>query len=476
MEHLTRAERALVAAYGGDVYLVGGAVRDPLLESLHGIPAVGKDRDLVIIGQTPENVQETLSRIGPFVRAGASFPVFKLTVDGEDYDIALGRKERSTGPGHSDFDVYYGPDVTLADDLTRRDFKATSMARRLADDTLFHLPGAMEDLRDLVLSPCGPTTMAEDPDRILRAAQFAARFGFRLSAETRAQARENLALLDSLPGERIATEMDKAMLRAASPSVFFRTLQDLGALERFLPEVSAGFGVAQRADFHAFDVFGHTMAALDASRPTRLDRYAALLHDIGKPHTIGMGGDGRFFGHDMVGAEMVQGLVSRLRLPTELGAAVESLARHHMYATDARIGDAALRRFARSVGPDLVENLLALRAADTDGCGLPRERERAQDAAFHDRLRNVMMERPVLELGRLAVNGRDVIGILIERGLKPPGYAGDREVGELLASALERVLERPADNDRDVLLAGLHETLDGRIRTAERAQDLALER
>lgn len=310
-------------------YLVGGAVRDKLL----GLPC--GDRDYVVVGETPASMLAA-----GFQTVGKDFPVFLHPQTGEEY--ALARTERKSARGHRGFVVHASPDVTLEDDLVRRDFTINAIAED-SDGRLIDPHGGARDLEARVLRHVGPA-FAEDPLRVLRAARFMARFaahGFTVAPETTALMREMVAAgeLSELTPERVWKELVGA-LRASRPSAFLRTLRDCGALAVVLPEVDALYGVPQRAEFHPeVDTGLHIELVCDmAARIAPGDDvvgFAALVHDLGKALTPAEEWPKHVL-HEQRGLDPVKALCRRLKVPTAhrdlaLGACREHLNIHRLH-------------------------------------------------------------------------------------------------------------------------------------------------
>jgi len=300
-------------------YIVGGAVRDELL----GRPSA--DRDYVVVGATPE----TMLAAG-FRAVGKDFPVFLHPQTHEEY--ALARTERKSGHGYHGFTFHAAPDVTLEQDLARRDLTINAMARG-EDGDLVDPFGGRRDLEAKILRHVGPA-FAEDPVRILRLARFAARFDdFTVAPETLALMRGmvDCGEADHLVAERVWQELAKG-LSEAKPSRMFEVLRDCGALARLLPEVEALFGVPQRADYHPeIDAGVHTMMVIDQSARHGFPlpvRFAALTHDLGKATTPA---DilPRHLGHEQRSATLVEALCARLRVPNDCRDLALIMARHH---------------------------------------------------------------------------------------------------------------------------------------------------
>jgi len=300
------------------IYRVGGAVRDALL----GLPV--QDTDWVVVGGTPE---EMAAR--GFRPVGKDFPVFLHPDTHEEY--ALARTERKTARGYKGFSVYAAPDVTLEQDLLRRDFTVNAMAQ---DDAgkLIDPYGGMDDLKAGILRHVSEA-FAEDPVRILRAARFVARFGFTIAPETLALMRAMVdnGEVDALVAERVWQELARGMMEE-KPSRFFTTLRACGALHKILPEVDALFGVPQPAQYHPeIDCGLHTMLVLDAAADagaTLEVRFAALTHDLGKgttpPDILP-----RHIGHEARSVDLLKGVCQRLRVPGECCDLGLLVARYH---------------------------------------------------------------------------------------------------------------------------------------------------
>jgi putative nucleotidyltransferase with HDIG domain len=456
----TRTDRVLIDAFGADVFVIGGPVRDKLRSLFHGIPYAPKDHDYVVVGHTLAEVRERLGRMGRLDAVGASFGVLKLTLPDEPtVDVALPRRERSTGPGHRDFEVESGPMIGIEEDQARRDFLMNAVAVRLLTGEVIAHPGALDDIRDKRISVInGRQSFLDDPLRMLRAAQFAARFAFEIAPETRTLMREGAGLIRSVAPERISEELNKMFTRSARPSDGVRILHDTDLLPLVIPGLERGAGVEQNR-YHAYDVLEHGLATLDASRASLESRWAAILHDIGKPATRSphkSGSGYTFYNHEHVGAEMAQQILRGLRFPNSFTATVTRLVANHMYVADPDMAEPAIKRFINRVGPDLLEAQFELRRADKIGSGIERDDSLARNARFEARVHDIMARQPPLGLKDLAVDGRDVITALVESGLKPAGYRQGREIGHVLGLLREQVIERPELNTRDALAAAIH--------------------
>ncbi len=291
------------------IYLVGGAVRDQLLQ----IPI--KDRDYMVVGATPEQMLS----LG-YTQVGKDFPVFLHPQTGQEY--ALARTERKTAKGYQGFSCYAAPDVTVEDDLLRRDLTINAIAQ---DDKghLIDPYGGLQDIENRTLRHVSDAFI-EDPLRVLRVARFAARFhhmGFSIAPETMALMQKIAASgeLDALTPERIFTELDKA-LSTCSPQIFFEVLRESHALKILFPEIDALFGVPQPEQWHPeIDTGIHTLMVVEQAALLSDDnavRFAALVHDLGKAlspkaHLP------KHHGHGQKGLAPIKALCQRLRVPNE---------------------------------------------------------------------------------------------------------------------------------------------------------------
>ena len=431
---------------GGAVYSVGGRVRDEVLGELGRPQPPAADLDYLITGLELSDVIERLRQRGSAELVGASFGVVKFTVDGSTVDVALPRRERPIGPHHRDFEVQSAPDVPVEDDLARRDFRINMMARRLADGALVDPYGGREDLEAHRLDITRPEVFEEDPLRILRGAQFAARFELTPTPAAMSAMRDAAPRLPSVSADRMADEMTKLLTRAERPSIGFEILREAGALTYVMPELLEGWAVEQN-EFHRYTVYYHSLRTVDAIRKDLILRLAALLHDIGKPRTKS---GPHFYRHELVGTEMTLKILERLRFGRDVGLRVSHLVRHHMFSTDDAMSDAAIRRFISRVGTDAIEGLFALRKADVVASGLP-ERNPAELDRFAGRVRRELAGSTAFGVPQLAIDGRTVIEEMVALGLAPADFRGDERVGDALRHLLDAVLDDPTKNETSML-------------------------
>jgi len=320
-------------------YLVGGAVRDRLLGRPSG------DRDWVVVGSTPQ----AMGALG-YMPVGKDFPVFLHPQTKEEY--ALARTERKSGHGYHGFQVHASPDVTLEEDLARRDLTINAMAQD-DDGHVIDPYGGQRDLRERVLRHVSPA-FAEDPVRILRLARFAARFhDFGVAEDTVVLMRKMVEAgeVDHLVAERVWQELARGLMED-KPSRMFEVLRDCGALARLLPEVDRLWGVPQRADYHPeVDTGVHLMMVMDMSARLHTSlavRYACLGHDLGKgttpPDVLP-----RHLGHEGRSALLLKQVNERLRVPVDCRELADVVAREHgnVHRSDALNAPAVLRLLER---------------------------------------------------------------------------------------------------------------------------------
>ncbi len=306
-----------------EIFLVGGAVRDELL----GLEP--KEHDWVVVGATPEQLQSQ-----GYKQVGKDFPVFLHPKTHEEY--ALARTERKTAPGYHGFTVHAAPDVTLEEDLLRRDLTVNAIAK-VNDGRLIDPFNGQQDLANKLLRHVSPA-FSEDPVRILRVARFAARFahlGFTVAPETNQLMRDMVKTgeVDALVAERVWAETERA-LGEQTPARFFEVLRDCGALEKLFPEIDRLFGVPQPEKHHPeIDTGVHTMMVLEQAAGLSADtsvRFAALVHDLGKGATPENEWP-KHIAHEERGVPLVEALCERLRVPKNYRELAIAVTRYHLH-------------------------------------------------------------------------------------------------------------------------------------------------
>ena len=442
-----------VRAAGGRALLVGGCVRDDLMG---GQP---KDWDVEVYGIEPVRLRELLDAFGTVNVVGEAFTVYKL---GAHLDVSLPRRERKTGRGHRAFFIEGDPEMTFAEAASRRDFTINAILQDPATGEIIDPFKGREDIQRKILRVVSLDTFSEDSLRVLRAAQFAARFEFDIEPQSVELSRA-IDLTD-LPAERIWGEMEKLLLRAQNPSTGLRWLRDLGAIDQLFPEIGALIDVPQDSEWHPEgDVFVHTLLVIDRARELIDDlsyprqvtvMLAALAHDFGKPATTQfIDGRLRSRGHEEAGVEPALSFLDKLNLHTidgyDVRAQVVALVRDHLkpgeyFKGREEVGDGAFRRLARKCELDLLYRVAKADSLGRNADWIPREKWYDAEAQewFIERARelDVASTAPApLFLGRH----------LLEMGLQPgPG------IGEITRAIYEM-------------------QLDGRVQTLEEAKSAA---
>ncbi|NIP44572.1 MAG: HDIG domain-containing protein [candidate division Zixibacteria bacterium] len=428
----------------GNLYEVGGCVRDSLL----GMGIAEKDRDYLVTKVEFEKLVKLLKKHGHVDLVGKSFGVIKFTSsnNGSDhqvtYDIALPRSEFSTGVGHRDFQVDFDHTLPIEEDLKRRDFTINAIARNLRDNELVDPYGGREDLKHGLIRMLAPNTFEDDPLRMLRAVQFAARFEFEIEPQTFEAIRQNAGLISAVSPERIQEELNKLLTRAKKPSKGFILMEQTKLLQVILPELAVGVGVDQPGGYHAHDVFMHSLYTVDELPQDNLElRLAGLLHDIAKPQTKQMRNDkANFYGHDQQGAKMAVEFLQRLRYSNQVIKDVKVLIKEHMFTSE--MSDKGLRRLIKRAGIDRIYDLLELRRADVRAQGMGNTTPEIDE--LEGRIRSELEEQVPLGVKQLAVDGGD---IMKEFDIPPSPL-----VGEILSHLLEIVLDYPEKNNKEVLI------------------------
>lgn len=420
-----RAILATLAEAGHEAVLVGGAVRDLLL----GLTP--HDWDLATSAR-PDEIR-ALFPDGRAVGAGRATGTVLIPREGALYEVTAYRAG------------------SLEGDLARRDFTIDAMAATPGGRLIDPL-GGRRDLAHGVLRACGrpEDRLEEDPLRMLRAVRLAAQFNLELDP---ALARAIGALaprLSAVAPERIGAEFGR-LLVTDRPAWGMQRLRELGLLAQFAPELLEMVGVEQNR-YHRFPVWEHALMALALVPPVLHLRLAALLHDVAKPRCLSVdeAGERHFYRHEVIGAEMADALLRRLRFDGETRARAVHLVRVHMdLHLDGPATDAALRRMIRRIGVEHLDDLVQLRRADRLASGTREGDLGPETMALLDGIRRVLAEDAALKVTDLAVDGHDVMAAF--------GRGPGRYVGEALEALLEEVLEHPERNRREVLLARLQE-------------------
>jgi tRNA nucleotidyltransferase (CCA-adding enzyme) len=440
---------------GGRALLVGGCVRDELMGNQP------KDWDVEIYGIEPARLRELLDAFGQVNIVGEAFTVYKV---GAHLDVSLPRRERKTGRGHRAFFIEGDPEMSFDEATSRRDFTINAILQDPLTGEVIDPCGGRDDLERWIIRAVSPDTFGEDSLRVLRAAQFAARFEFRVEPETVSLCRA--IDLSDLPSERVWGEIEKLLLRAQRPSIGLGWLHALGVLDQLFPEIKVLIEVPQDPEWHPEgDVFVHTRLVVDRAReliddlpyPKKITvMLAALAHDFGKPATTEfIDGRLRSRGHEEAGVDPTLSFLDRLNIHTldgyDVRAQVVALVRDHLkpgeyFKKRDEVGDGAFRRLARKCELDLLYRVAKADSLGRNADWVPREQWYSSEAQewFINRTRELEVESSApapLLLGRH----------LLELGLIP----GPR-IGEITRAVYEM-------------------QLDGRVRSLEDAKEAARE-
>ncbi len=449
-----------------DAYLVGGGIRDALL----GLP--GKDFDVEVFGLDVEQLADLLRPFGRVDLVGRSFGVVKLSIGGAIHDFAIPRRDSKTGPGHRGFDVHFDPELTPREAAARRDFTINALMWHPRTGELRDYFGGADDLRNRVLRHTSPA-FVEDPLRVLRGMQFAARFRLTAAPETLELCRRIADRHDELALDRIREEWLKWATRSVLPSAGLRFLEASGWLRHY-PELAGLRDIPQDPEWHPEgDVLNHTYHCLDAlvelpewqaasSQLRAVWMLAVLTHDAGKAVTtriVERDGRSRIVspGHDRDGVPLAQAFLVRVQAPKQIAERVSALVGNHM-AHLQEITDRAVRRLARRLHPETIDHLCVVMTADAYGrpprprevpAGVETLKNRAHALALADAApRPILLGRHLLEIGW------------------PPG----REVGRWSTSAFEAQLDgRFTDLAGARIWLANHPDLPADLRTAAQA-------
>src|SRR6185437_4495585 len=368
---------------GGRALMDGGCVRDALMG------AQPKDWDLEVYNLDATRLREILDQFGPVNVVGEAFTVYKL---GKHLDVSIPRRERKSGRGHRAFVIEGDPSMSVREATRRRDFTINAILQDPLTEEIIDPYGGRGDIERRVLRAVSEDTFAEDSLRVLRAAQFAARFEFEIDPDTVELCRT--IDLSDLPAERIWRELEKLLLQASRPAVGIEWLRRLGAIEKLFPEIQNLIGVPQDPEWHPEgDVFVHTQLVVNRARELIEDlsysrkvtvMLAALAHDFGKPATTEfLEGRWRSRGHEEAGVAPTESFLDRLKIHTldgyDVREQVIALVRDHLkpgefFKKRDEVGDGAFRRLARKCELDLLYRVAKADSLGRNADWVPREK------------------------------------------------------------------------------------------------------
>jgi len=419
-------------------YLVGGCVRDLILSKNP------KDWDITT-SATPEEIVSLFEHTfyeNSFGTVGV--------VNDETKEGSLKVVEVTPYRSESEYTDFRHPDKvvwakTLEEDLKRRDFTINALAYDLEKESLIDLFDGQADIKNKLIRTVGSPDerFGEDALRMLRSLRFASELGFAIESETLSSIEKNKNLLEKISKERVRDEFVKIIM-SDNPSVALGFATQLQMLKYISPELEKGVGMEQNKS-HIYTVWEHLIRSLDYSAEKKFPlhvRLAVLLHDIAKPHTRKkIDGEWTFYGHEVVGSKIAKNMLTDLKFPKEIVEKVVKLVRWHMFFSETEtITLSAVRRIVRNVGPELIWDLMDVRACDRTGMGRPKVTT-YRLRKYHSMIEEVM--RDPISVKQLSINGKDIMEITSK--------SAGPHIGYILEILLSEVLENPKNNDRKYL-------------------------
>ncbi len=418
-------------ANGHEAYLVGGSVRNALLD--------GKTTDFDITTSAEPEVIMTL--FPHTVPTGIQHGTITIILDHRPYEVTTYRTEGEYLDRRHPTSVQFVRE--LAQDLKRRDFTINAMAYDPTTGFLVDHFGGQEDLRSRLIRAVGNPSerFHEDALRIIRGIRFAAQLNFNIEAETFKAMSELSRLLVHISQERIYAELSR-ILMTEKPSVGIELLLYSGAFHVILPELIPMAGFQQFSPYHDKNVFFHTMQVLDTTRPHLPLRLAALLHDAGKPQTFSMdaSGKGHFYGHEEVSEKIALDVMTRLKVDNKTREQTLLLIRKHMTSLEMK-RPVKIKRLIRDFGKDQIDLFFEFKEADHSGKAHSGSMDPKYDT-LRRRVRQIIEQNEPLEISDLAISGQDLLDLGFRRG---------PVIGQTLETLMDEVLANPDLNERDYL-------------------------
>jgi len=431
--------------HGYEAYLVGGCVRDMLLN------IEPKDYDI-----TTNALPDTVEGIFPkTIPTGKDYGTISVMVEGEGYEVTTYRLESEYTDGRRPRAVQYSD--SLKEDLARRDFTVNALAMDIEDNVIDYYNGR-NDLEQRVIKCVGNPyeRFGEDKLRKLRAVRFASQKSFAIDKETSVSIKENPCLV-GVSYERIREELNKILL-SEKPSIGIRALCDMDLMKNAMPELVPCIGFKQNSPFHDKDVFEHILSAVDQVEPKLELRLAALFHDISKPLTYSEGEDGvgHFYGHGKSSSRMAVEIMTRLKYSNKEIKHVSELVYQHM--TKPKLSKKSVRRFMSKIEGQLLPDLLKLMVADTIASKPPFFEDLSYIYELKSMCNEILEEKQPLSVKDLYINGRDVLDAF------PILLGQEKLIGGLMNHLLDLVIDEPELNQRKELLDSAKSYLDDLLR------------
>jgi tRNA nucleotidyltransferase (CCA-adding enzyme) len=425
---------------GAEIYVVGGASRDLLL----GREVADWD---FTTNLTPEEMKVLFPK-NSFCEN--KFGTFSIVRGGEVFEVTTFRTERGYSDARHPDEVKWGSSLT--EDLQRRDFTVNAIAIDLKKSgdgievkEIIDKYGGLKDLNKGIIKSVGRADdrFGEDALRMMRAIRIASQIGFKIEKNTFESIKNNAALINKVAGERIRDELFKLLL-SPLPGKGVEMLRDSGLLAHIMPELMTGLNLAQKGH-HIYDVWQHGIETLNncvSNNP--VTRLACLLHDVGKPATaVGSGEERTFHNHEVVGSRIAVAIGKKLRLSNKQLDMLFRLVRWHMFTTEKKQTDKAVKRFIRRVTPEYIDEMITLRRADRIGSGAAETSWRWE--LFKKRI--VEVQKQPFTIKDLKVSGNDVMEVM---GIRP-----GPKVGDVLEELFREVEDNPELNQRDILMEKL---------------------
>ncbi len=416
---------------GYEAFAVGGCVRDVILGR------EPSDWDITT-SATPGQIKSVFNRT---IDTGIEHGTVTVMVDHEGFEVTTYRIDGEYRDGRHPDSVEFTPDIK--EDLKRRDFTINAMAYNEEKGIVDEF-GGVEDLKHGIIRCVGDARARfnEDALRILRAVRFAAQLGFDIEDSTAEAVKELASNLQQISRERICTELDK-MLKSPNPDMMGKAYE-LGITKWIMPEFDTMMETEQKSIYHMYNVGEHTLHVLKNIEPDHYLRWAALLHDVGKPskQTVGKDGNHHFYGHGEAGAEMTVKILRGLKMDNRTIKIVSSLVKYH----DCRIGNSKVdvRRAIVMTGPELFPMLLKLKWADLAGKSkYSKDNTTPVLTDIQNIYEEIIRDKDCISMKDMAVNGKDIIALGVERG---------SDVGNVLGKLFDIVIENPDMNNKELLL------------------------
>jgi putative nucleotidyltransferase with HDIG domain len=429
-----------IQEFGYESYVVGGAVRD------FYIGRTPKDWD-VSTNAEPNQVIKMFDNVIP---TGIKFGTVTVILGQMKIEITTYRSDGKYSDGRRPDEISFSR--SILEDLSRRDFRMNSMALDPISGCILDPFGGSIDIGSKIINTVGnpQDRFEEDGLRMMRAIRFASQLGFSISHDVFRAIVLNRRKLENISMERIRDEFFM-ILQSGSPALGIETMCNSCVMDFIIPQFVRTKGCLQNK-WHSFDVYGHSISVMENLPPDPVLRLAGLLHDVGKPDTQSLHpknkGEFRFIDHDRVGALYVEGIVKRLKLSNDDVSRIVHLVKHHMRMMEVPKSDSGIRRMIKDLGTNNIEEFIIFRRADM----VDNPKKQALIEEFNkdcERIRDVLSTNPVTDSKDLAIDGHDIMEFL--------GISGGPDVGRIIKSLVEKVINDPKLNTKDELFQLLRE-------------------